>query len=107
MRASGQNLVIINKDISRFSVAVAATHVHMPQICPLPAIHSFHLEGFSGYQTQLHEEQIPPELYDLGSDIAESINVADEHPEIVKDLLAEADKASQELGDAMTGAEGT
>jgi len=52
-------------------------------------------------------EQIPPELYDLDSDIAESNNVADEHPEIVKDLLAEADKARQELGDAMTGAEGT
>jgi len=51
-------------------------------------------------------EQIPPELYDLESDIAESINVADEHPEIVRDLLAEADKARQELGDGMAGAEG-
>ena len=41
----------------------------------------------------------PLQLYDLEADIAESSNVADDHPEVVQRLLALADKARAELGD--------
>ena len=42
------------------------------------------------------------ELYDLRSDISETTDVAAQNPEIVKHLEAEAEKARQELGDALT-----
>ena len=42
------------------------------------------------------------ELYDLASEIGESTNVAEQHPDIVKRLEAEADKARADLGDALT-----
>jgi len=41
------------------------------------------------------------ELYDLVSDISETTNLAAQHPEIVKRLEAEAEKARRELGDAL------
>ncbi|MBL7133048.1 MAG: sulfatase [Phycisphaerae bacterium] len=40
-----------------------------------------------------------PILYDLSKDIREKKNVADEHPVVVKRMLALAEKARQELGD--------
>ena len=40
-----------------------------------------------------------PQLYDLETDIEESINLADQHPEIVQKLLRLATTARQELGD--------
>jgi arylsulfatase len=43
-----------------------------------------------------------PELYDLGSDISETTDVAAQNPETVKHLEAEAERARQELGDALT-----
>jgi arylsulfatase len=43
------------------------------------------------------------ELFDLGSDITEQNNVASAHPDVVKQLEAEAEKARAELGDAITG----
>jgi arylsulfatase len=42
------------------------------------------------------------ELYDLVHDIAETTNVAQQHPEIVKRLEAEVEKARADLGDALT-----
>ena len=45
------------------------------------------------------EPQGPLALYDLRDDIAEKNNVADKHPEIVKRLLALAEKAREDLGD--------
>ena len=42
------------------------------------------------------------ELYDLVNDISEATDVAGQHADIVKRLEAEADKARQELGDALT-----
>ena len=42
------------------------------------------------------------ELYDLVHDIAETTNVARQHPEIVKRLEAEVEKARADLGDALT-----
>jgi arylsulfatase A len=42
------------------------------------------------------------ELYDLVHDIGESSDVSAQHPEIVKQLEAEAEKARADLGDALT-----
>ena len=42
------------------------------------------------------------ELYDLNADISESVDVAKEHPRIVNQLEAEAEKARAELGDSLT-----
>lgn len=46
------------------------------------------------------------ELYDLQNDMSESTNVADANPQVVSVLLAEAEKARAELGDALTKREG-
>jgi arylsulfatase A-like enzyme len=42
---------------------------------------------------------VPMQLYDLQADIGETNDVADKHPDIVKRLLALAEKARQDLGD--------
>jgi arylsulfatase len=47
------------------------------------------------------------ELYDLANDISEAADVSVEHPDIVKRLQAEAEKARQELGDSLTKRQGT
>jgi arylsulfatase A len=47
------------------------------------------------------------ELYDLVNDISETTNVAAQHPEIVKQLEAEAEKARADLGDGLTKRQGT
>lgn len=43
-----------------------------------------------------------PELYDLQNDIGEKQNVADEHPEIVKQLQEYAELARRDMGDSLT-----
>ena len=43
-----------------------------------------------------------PELYNLADDMSETKNVAAEHPEVVKSLLAKAKIARVELGDKLT-----
>ena len=43
-----------------------------------------------------------PELYDLDADVAESKNVADANPDVVKKLLSFAEEARDDLGDALT-----
>ena len=47
-----------------------------------------------------------PLLYNLRDDIGETTNIYDQHPEIVAKLMALADKAREDMGDAVTGAEG-
>lgn len=47
------------------------------------------------------------ELYDLGNDIGEKENVAAKHPEIVQQMLAYAESARKDLGDALTQRVGT
>jgi arylsulfatase len=46
------------------------------------------------------------ELYNLEEDLAEQINVAENNPEVVERLKALAEKAREDLGDALTGREG-
>ncbi len=46
------------------------------------------------------------ELYDLLNDVSEGTNVAAQHPEVVKRLETEAERAREELGDAPTNRKG-
>ena len=43
-----------------------------------------------------------PELYDLKNDISETTNVANDNPEVLKRLLDAAQRARNDLGDALT-----
>lgn len=47
------------------------------------------------------------ELYDLGSDVAERVNVVERYPEVVERLIQLADEKRVELGDALTGVVGS
>jgi arylsulfatase len=47
-----------------------------------------------------------PELYDLRHDVGEFRNVAPAHPEVIRQLLALAEQAREELGDSLTKREG-
>jgi len=49
------------------------------------------------YRGQMRKS--PALLHDLQSDIGETTNVADQHPDVVKRLLALAEKARKDLGD--------
>jgi hypothetical protein len=47
------------------------------------------------------------ELYNLDTDIGESKNIADKHPEVVRRLQALGEQMRLELGDSLTGKKGT
>ena len=51
--------------------------------------------------------QQPLALYDLSKDPAETTNVAENHPEVMKKLLQMAEEARKELGDRLTKVEGS
>ncbi|MBL8814848.1 MAG: sulfatase [Planctomyces sp.] len=55
--------------------------------------------GKAGIPARYVTEKIPMSLFDLVSDPAESVNVADQHPEIVARLSELAEAARRELGD--------
>ncbi len=48
-----------------------------------------------------------PQLYDLTNDIGEATDLAEKYPEVVQQLLAEAEKARAELGDTLSKRTGT
>lgn len=52
-------------------------------------------------------ERVMEELYDLASDVAESRNVYDRHPDVVAELTELAEATRRELGDTLTGVEGS
>jgi len=59
--------------------------------------------GTNGIPAKYEPRKIEqPELYDLVSDINEAVNVADKHPDIVKQLEAQAELARADLGDSLT-----
>lgn len=63
--------------------------------------------GTNGIPTHYEQATIAtPELYDLQSDLGETRNVAEAHPEIVQQLMAQVEKARGELGDSLTRREG-
>lgn len=62
-------------------------------------------DGIPAKYEQRKVEQ--PELYDLQTDIGETANVAEKHPDIVQRLLAQAETAREDLGDALTHRKGS
>lgn len=63
--------------------------------------------GKDGTPGQYRQVKIAePELYDLDADVGETRNVAAENPEVVKRLLGYAEKARDDMGDALTGRKG-
>ena len=68
--------------------------------------HTYHTvkeAGKDGVKGEYMDKKVEKvELYDLENDISETTDVSAQHPEIVKRLEAEAEKARAELGDVLT-----
>jgi len=62
--------------------------------------------GTGGKPVRYDQEKITLSLFDLESDIAESRDIADQHPEVVERLSALAKKMAQMLGDRGTKMKG-
>ena len=63
--------------------------------------------GRDGVPAKYQQRKVErPELYDLEADIGETTDVAAQHPDVVKRLLALAEQAREELGDTLTGRTG-
>lgn len=58
--------------------------------------------GRDGKPARYQQRTIGTELYDLENDVSETTNVAAEHPDLVRRLEALAEKARDDLGDALT-----
>jgi hypothetical protein len=58
--------------------------------------------GKDGIPGKYKPLKVGHELYNLGDDIGETKDVATDNPEIVKQLEALAEKAREEMGDALT-----
>ncbi len=66
-----------------------------------------HAGGHGGIPVKYEQRKIAqPELYDLVDDRGETTDVASRQPDIVKRLLAVAERARDELGDSLTKREG-
>ena len=64
--------------------------------------------GKNGRPVRYDYLKIPqPELYELGADPGEHHDVAAEHPGVLKQLLAAADRMRAQLGDGLTKQQGT
>jgi arylsulfatase A-like enzyme len=63
--------------------------------------------GKDGKPGKSQPTQVPLSLYHLGRDVGEQNDVKDAHPDVVKDLLALADRARADLGDSLTKAAGS
>jgi arylsulfatase len=59
--------------------------------------------GADGYPGPYNFAQTGSELYDLERDVGETLDVVAQHPDIVKELQALAEKARDDLGDSLTG----
>jgi hypothetical protein len=62
--------------------------------------------GSGGTPTKYMQTRIGEELFDLKADPGETINVADQHSEIVERLRKMADEARKDLGDTLTQSKG-
>lgn len=64
--------------------------------------------GRDGMPANYQERKIiAPQLYDLGSDVSETTNVANQHPEVVRRLMGYAAKIRSDLGDSLTNTPAT
>ena len=62
--------------------------------------------GRDGKPGRAQPIQVPLSLYDLEKDVGEKTNVADQHPEVVQQLMKFAERARADLGDSLTKVEG-
>jgi len=58
--------------------------------------------GTGGKPSKYSQDKIGLELFDLDSDIGETTNLAEKHPDVVTRLQALADVAREDLGDSLT-----
>jgi arylsulfatase A-like enzyme len=67
-----------------------------------------HLEqaGGGGKPGRYVRQEIGLSLFDLEKDVGETMNVADQNPEVVKRLMTFVERAREDLGDALTSREG-
>lgn len=63
--------------------------------------------GADGFPGKTTTDSVALALYDLRTDPGETLDVKDQHPEIVKQLMAIGDKYRKMLGDDLTKQEGT
>jgi len=63
--------------------------------------------GKGGFPGKTAREQVPLSLYDLRRDPGETLDVKEQNPELVEELLAIASRARADLGDEMTNAVGS
>jgi arylsulfatase A-like enzyme len=67
-------------------------------------------EGLSGKNDGMPVDYVSKKmalaLYDLDQDVGERHNVAADHPDVVKQLMAAADQWREQLGDSLTGVQG-
>lgn len=63
--------------------------------------------GAGGVPGKYKPLKVELELYDLTADIGEMTSLAEKHPEVVKEMLAHAERARADMGDALTKRTGT
>jgi arylsulfatase A len=63
--------------------------------------------GTGGIPTKYQQAQIGLSLYNLDDDIGETKNMAQEHPEVVEQLMQYVERARSDLGDTATKQKGT
>lgn len=63
--------------------------------------------GGEGRPGRYRQASIGFELFDLKNDVGETVNVADQHPQVVERLQRHAAQARRELGDKLTEARGS
>jgi arylsulfatase A-like enzyme len=63
---------------------------------------SLEFAGRDGAPGKYVRKEIALSLFDLEQDIGETTNVADRHPDVVKQLLEYAERAREDLGDSLT-----
>jgi len=59
------------------------------------------------FPVDVRDPPVPEALYDLAADPGETTDVAARHPDVVRDLRAEAEAMRSKLGDALRGVRGT
>ena len=71
--------------------------LHLPH--PYQSLESAGRDGAPGKYVR---KEIALSLFDLEQDIGETTNVADRHPDVVRQLLEYAERAREDLGDSLT-----